>query len=324
MLSKYRMLEKNQMMYDVSVVIPVFNRSNLLKIAIDSVMKQKTTFNVETIVVDDYSTEDISAVCRNYTCRYILNNIKKGANHARNLGVKEAKGRIIAFLDSDDFFITNNVLQLQAGIMTKNLDIVMVYPDKWEVFCEGNSIVLKNANTEPDIHMISDTQKKLLRVDFIGSYSGVMVKKSAFESIGGCDVTLPARQDWDLWLRMSRLGSVAHCKEPLIGYRCHPDQISKSPENKIIGTLAILNKHYELFSLSLVTDFWKQIHCIKIILAASLCLIDLQGYDISRLRLITQYLKKKKSIDYVIQNKISRKFLKICCNRSYFFRGVFN
>jgi glycosyltransferase involved in cell wall biosynthesis len=312
------------MSFDVSVVIPVFNRSNLLKIAIESVLSQKTAYDVEIIVVDDYSTEDIGVICRNYTCRYIVNTIKKGANYARNLGVKNAKGQFVTFLDSDDFFITNNVLQLQADIMRRNPEIVMVYSDKCEIFNEENSVELKKTSAEPAIHIIPHPQKKLLRIDFIGSYSGVMVTKCAFESIGGCDVTLPARQDWDLWLRMSRLGSIARCKAQLIGYRCHANQISKSPENKIIGTLAILNKHYELFSLSAVTGFWKQIHCIKIILAASLCLIDLRGYEISQSQLITQYLKKKKSVDTIIQNKISKKILKICLNRSYFFRGVFN
>jgi glycosyltransferase involved in cell wall biosynthesis len=312
------------MSFDVSVVIPVFNRSNLLKIAIESVLKQKTDYDVEIIVVDDYSTEDIEVICRNYTCRYFLNTCKKGANYARNLGVKNAKGRFITFLDSDDFFIANTVLQLQLDFMSRNPEIAMAYTDKCAVFNEESTVELKKTHAGPVIQIIPQPQKKLLRIDFIGSYSGVMVKKCAFESIGGCDVTLPARQDWDLWLRMSGLGDVAHCKAPLIGYRCHANQISKSPENKIAGTLAVLDKHYELFSLSLITSFWKQIHCIKIILAASLCLIDINKFEFSRSQLISQYQKKQKSIDTVIQNRITKKILKMCFNRSYFFSGVFS
>jgi len=321
---EFRKPEQQLMSFDVSVVIPVFNRINLLKMAIESILVQKTDFNVEIIVVDDHSTDDIEAVCKSYSCRYILNNNQKGANHARNLGVKNAFGRFITFLDSDDFFITNNVIQLQADTMTRDSEIVMIYPDKREVFNEENSVEIKNTQAEPVIHLISDPQKKLLRIDFIGSYSGVMVKKCKFESIEGCDVTLPARQDWDLWLRMSRLGKIAHCKAQLIGYRCHQNQISKLPVNKIVGTLAILNKHYELFSSSILTDFWKQIHSIKIILAASLCSIDMRESEFSRLPLIQKYMKKKKSIDHTINNKISKKLLRICFNHSYFFKGVFD
>ena len=102
----------------VSVIIPTYNRANLVTEAINSVLMQSCK-DIEIIVIDDGSTDNTSKVLKTFgdRIRYIKQK-NMGAGAARNRGLKEANGKYIAFLDSDDIWLDFKI-ELQVAIMEK-------------------------------------------------------------------------------------------------------------------------------------------------------------------------------------------------------------
>ncbi|PKC52446.1 nucleotide-diphospho-sugar transferase [Rhizophagus irregularis] len=89
----------------VSVIIPVYNRENKIKIALESLINQSYQ-NFEAIIIDDGSTDQTAKVIKEYNCsnfRYVYQE-NSGVSVARNKGIAESKGEYICFLDSDDFY----------------------------------------------------------------------------------------------------------------------------------------------------------------------------------------------------------------------------
>jgi glycosyltransferase involved in cell wall biosynthesis len=106
---------RNEMLPKVSVIIITYNRSQLLPVAIDSVLAQ-TYPSIEVIVVDDGSTDDTPEVMLHYAerVRYIRQE-NRGVPAARNTGIRAATGDFINFLDSDDFFLPTKIVQSPTG-----------------------------------------------------------------------------------------------------------------------------------------------------------------------------------------------------------------
>lgn len=103
----------------VSVIIPAFNRSDLLRIAVESVLKQSYR-NMEIIIVDDGSTEDLTALeCMSDNRIKYFRNSNHGVAYSRNFGIRESTGKYIAFLDSDDIWLPDKV-KIQVEEMQKN------------------------------------------------------------------------------------------------------------------------------------------------------------------------------------------------------------
>jgi glycosyltransferase involved in cell wall biosynthesis len=114
----------------VSVIIPTYNRAQLLKEAIDSVLAQ-TYKNFELIVVDDNSIDNTKDVVEGYiknfqNIRYALNRHKKGAGGARNTGIESASGEWVAFLDSDDLW-REDKLRLQMDLAGQHDEIGLIF-----------------------------------------------------------------------------------------------------------------------------------------------------------------------------------------------------
>ena len=108
-------------MTQISVIIPTYNRVNLLNRAINSVLRQ-TFSDFEVIVVDDSSEDDTKAVVetlKDPRIRYICHDENRGAAAARNTGIRVSRGEHIAFLDSDDEWLSKK-LELQIDALTKN------------------------------------------------------------------------------------------------------------------------------------------------------------------------------------------------------------
>jgi glycosyltransferase involved in cell wall biosynthesis len=113
----------------VSVIIPTHNRSSLLCEALASVMEQEgrgELFELETIVVDDASTDDTRRVAAEYPVRYIRHPTNLGLSAARNSGIAEARGRYVAFLDDDDLWLPHR-LQVQLPVMEAHPEVDLVY-----------------------------------------------------------------------------------------------------------------------------------------------------------------------------------------------------
>lgn len=205
----------------VSVIIPTFNRRDLVREAIDSVLAQRGA-DFELIVIDDGSTDDTETALAplSHRLRYRWQ-ANRGVSAARNLGAQLARGQWLAFLDSDDLWLPNK-LATQLAYVTAHPDVQI---------CQTGEIWIRNGvRVNPRAyHRVPDGDVFLpsLRRCLV-SPSAVMLRRSLFETAGGFDEDLPACEDYDLWLRIARTIRVALVDQPLIIKRGgHADQLSR-------------------------------------------------------------------------------------------------
>ncbi|BFN32689.1 hypothetical protein VHTUMSATKI_28840 [Vibrio harveyi] len=224
----------------VSVIIPTFNRPELLRNAIFSAISQ-TYKNIEVIVIDDASTEDNSGVIdtfENKTISYIRLDSSKGANYARNLGVSVSKGDYIAFLDDDDEWLESKI-ESQLNLIEEDPDIGLVYT--------GARVVDLSCDNEYFIYPkeVGDLSNKILISNYIGTTSSVLMKKSIFDQVLGFDELMPQLQDYDLWIRVSQVTKIGAISTPLINYYIHRSttQITSSVE-KNKESIEIIDRKY--------------------------------------------------------------------------------
>ena len=205
----------------VSVIIPTYNRGWIIKEAIDSVLAQDYT-EFELIVVDDGSTDHTSDVLDSYgDVIKVFSQKNKGVSAARNRGIEEASGTFIAFLDSDDLWLSQK-LSVQIEFFNQTPDALICQTE--EVWIRNGLRVNPKKRHQKPSGMIFKPSLELCLV----SPSAVMIRRSLFDWVGEFDETLPACEDYDLWLRISCRFPVHLIDTPLIVKRGgHDDQLSK-------------------------------------------------------------------------------------------------
>ncbi|MBT4149133.1 MAG: glycosyltransferase, partial [Candidatus Marinimicrobia bacterium] len=210
--------------FSISVVIPTFNRLIYLERAIKSVLNQTISVN-EIIIVDDGSDDGTSEfIHSNYpNLKYIFQS-NSGVSAARNTGIKAASSNWIAFLDSDDAWVTNKI---QKQITELELNPEMN-------FCHSNEIWIRNGREikQKNTHkkfggFIFDKCLDKCRI----SPSTVICRKSLLIKLNGFDEDLSICEDYDLWLRITSNNPVIYIEKPLIiKYGGHQDQLSRNSE----------------------------------------------------------------------------------------------
>jgi len=206
----------------VSVIIPTFNRFNLISRAIDSVLNQ-TIKPFEIIVVDDGSSDNTSTfIKRNYKSVKLIKQNNLGVSKARNVGIKNSSGDWIALLDSDDEW-KKNKLEVQIKSLSEY--------DYYSV-CHTNEIWIRNGIrvNQKKRHQKygGDIFDKCLDICRI-SPSSIIFKKNIINEIGWFDEGLSICEDYDLWLRITANFKILFIDKPLvIKYGGHSDQLSKS------------------------------------------------------------------------------------------------
>ena len=207
----------------VSVIIPTFNRAWAVGKAIDSVLAQDYP-NVELIVVDDGSIDQTGAMLSAYKGALLsIHQPNQGVSAARNRGVTAAAGDLIAFLDSDDYWLPGKLSEQVAFFNAHSEALICQTEEIWiRNGCRVNP-GRRHQKAAGDIFIPS------LALCLV-SPSAVMVKKTLFTEIGGFDEDLPACEDYDLWLRVSSRYPVHLIEKPLIVKQGgHPDQLSRQP-----------------------------------------------------------------------------------------------
>jgi len=229
----------------VSIIIPVYNRAQLLSRSIRSVLNQ-TFQNFEVIVVDDGSTDDIESVVKSFNdkrIQYIRHEERRGAPAARNTGIRLARGRYIAFQDSDDEWRSEKLEKQMRAFENAPPDLGVVYTSFWRIE-NGRKNYIPPSNfkqKEGYIHEI------LLETNFIATPTAI-VKKECFEKAGMFDESLPRLQEWELWIRISKYYRFKHIDEPLVNAYLQPDSISRNMNALIMARKLILEKHFEEIS----------------------------------------------------------------------------
>jgi glycosyltransferase involved in cell wall biosynthesis len=206
----------------VSVIIPTYNRAWILREAIDSVLSQEFT-DYELIVVDDGSTDDTRAILDSYGQDIIvLPQANQGVSAARNRGIAESRAQLVAFLDSDDLWLQHK-LSRQVAFFEFNPDALICQTE--ETWIRNGVRVNPKKRHQKLSGMIFEPSLDLCLV----SPSAVMIRKTLFDAVGTFDESLPACEDYDLWLRVSCRYPVRLIDESLtIKHGGHADQLSKA------------------------------------------------------------------------------------------------
>lgn len=197
----------------ISVIIPTYNRAELLLRAVDSVQKQ-TYDNWELVIVDDGSKDETKESIKKLNdsrITYIKNEKNMGAAASRNRGVSAAKFDYIAFLDSDDVW-RENKLEKQMAYMNKFPYFGMIYCPFLNHYLDGHELVVPNHQTGEREGWIQST---LLINNVIGTPT-MLIKKDVFKENGGFDISLRALEDWDFALRVSWNTQIGFLPEILV------------------------------------------------------------------------------------------------------------
>lgn len=204
----------------LSVIIPTYNRVDYLREAIESVLAQTFT-DFELIVVDDGSTDGTRELAASYKgrVRYISQQ-NCGPSAARNNGIKNAVGRYIAFLDSDDIWLPE-MLAKQVAMLSKD-PAAGLTATGYGLINTGHQLTGTIIMKEDEL---ADARNGDLYKNFFAT-SSVMVKKLCFQTVGLFNENLHFAEDWDMWIRILQRYSFVYLPEALMHYRVHPDKIS--------------------------------------------------------------------------------------------------
>jgi glycosyltransferase involved in cell wall biosynthesis len=207
----------------VSVIIPTYNRGWVLSEAIDSVLAQDYQ-DYELFVVDDGSTDNTREILDAYEQDIIvLRQANQGVSAARNRGIAQADGQLVAFLDSDDLWLPRKLSRQVDFFKLNPAAVINQTEETW--IRNGVRVNPKDRHRKPS-GMIFEPSLGLCLV----SPSAVMIKKTLFDAVGVFDESLPACEDYDLWLRISCRYPVHLIDTPLIIKRGgHEDQLSRAP-----------------------------------------------------------------------------------------------
>ena len=205
----------------VSVIVPTYNRADRLERALNSIVSQ-TYQDFELIVVDDGSTDKTSKLMKSFPkAQYLYIKKNSGVSKARNVGLAFAKGELICFLDSDDLWKEKKI-QIQSLWLENNKDSQICYTDEIWV---RNGVRVNPMNRHRKYS--GDIFRHCLGLCIV-SPSSVMIRAKLFDEIGNFDESLPACEDYDLWLRIAVKYAFHFIEEPLIiKYGGHSDQLSR-------------------------------------------------------------------------------------------------
>lgn len=208
----------------VSVILPTYNRAAMVQEAIDSVLSQ-TYPEFELVVIDDGSTDFTPEVLSGYNNSIVaIRQSNKGVSSARNKGILKARGDLIALIDSDDYWLPEK-MATQVAFFLRHPEIAICQTQ--EIWIRNGVRVNPKKRHRKRSGMIFEASLPLCLI----SPSAVMMRRSLLEQVGLFDESMPACEDYDLWLRVTAQYPVALIDTPLIVKRGgHADQLSRMPE----------------------------------------------------------------------------------------------
>jgi glycosyltransferase involved in cell wall biosynthesis len=223
----------------ISVIIPTHNRAHFLRQSVDSVLSQ-TYENFEIIIIDNNSTDNTTDLLKNYNDRrikYVKNSENNGCAGGRNQGIEMARGDYITFLDSDD--------ELFSTKFEKQLMKLHTLPNKFGLiycgFCYASGKtgqIIKNIY--PEIH--GNVYDNLLEMNLFPVHAAI-IKRECFQKCGVLDASLPACEDWDIWIRIAKYYEFGFVPDILAKYNIHGEQMATDIESMILARKRIVEKN---------------------------------------------------------------------------------
>lgn len=228
----------------LSVIVPAYNAAEHIVRCLESVLSQSVK-DCEIIVVDDGSSDGTSEIVAEFSSssirliRFVEN---QGVAAARNAGIREAKGKYIAFLDSDDEWLPSKV-QKQVVMIEKNPLVTLVT-------CRAD-LIDENGINLGDVYKGAAPAEgedawRILLSRASAVTSSVITTRDALNRVGLFDESLPVAEDQDVWIKLALQGPVAHVPEVLV--RKHEIPMSLSNQNyrrQADILISILKSHIE-------------------------------------------------------------------------------
>ena len=228
----------------VSVILPVYNGARFIRESLDSVLVQ-TFHDYEVICVDDGSTDGSLVILDEYRPHVtIIRQANAGQGAARNVGVGHASSRYVAFIDQDDRWypwkLTQQVLALEA-----DPDAVLVHCNSDRMDAQGQ-VVQRGATLEEYSRAMESPLGRLLGEGLILP-SAMLVRRDAFERVGGFDPELRGYEDFDLCARLKQEGPFVFLDEPGMCYRVHPGGSSRAGHTVVRSRERFLKNMMKLY-----------------------------------------------------------------------------
>jgi glycosyltransferase involved in cell wall biosynthesis len=220
----------------VSVVIPTFNRAETLSRAINSVINQ-THKNLEIIIIDDGSTDETQRIVAEFEHRgnclsYVRVQSNTGAQAARIQGIKLAKGRYLAFLDSDDELVQNSISARLDSLANSGFGDALVYGD----VILAHSVVRLKQLRGPSYHYLT---KELSLCPF----STMLVPRICFSKAQLPSADFPSWQDDDMILALGKVFPMLHCGQVVALMHPGPESITLNRSKLAKGCKMIVKKY---------------------------------------------------------------------------------
>lgn len=231
----------------VTVYIPTYNRVELLKRAVDSVLNQTYT-NLEVIIVDDCSTDGTHQFLKEIKqhdsrVRYFLKEKNSGACVSRNIAIENAIGEYITGLDDDDYYCSDRIEKMWffwCKLGENKLNYSGVYTNYY--------IISKNRIRKSNVAKTTNTNK-LKKSNCVGNQ--VFTKTNYFKEVGCFDKDMPAWQDYECWFRLVNKFGNMYCVPNSISYymdESHENiRISTSNSSKIIDAYNLFIKKHKFY-----------------------------------------------------------------------------
>ncbi|MEG0180816.1 MAG: glycosyltransferase family 2 protein [Romboutsia sp.] len=234
----------------VSIITPMYNAEKFVEDTINSVLNQ-TYKSWEMIIVDDCSSDNSAEIVKSYVQRdkrikYIKTDLNKGVSNARNIAIKKARGRYIAFLDSDDIWYENKLEKQVSFIKANNYTIVY---SAYELIDENNNKLNKIINVSESVDY-----NNLLKGNILGCLT-VMIDKTKvnFE----IKMSGKRHEDYILWLSILKSGNSAYgINEILAQYRKSSKSLSGNKAKSAKWTWDIYREVEKLPLHKSIYYFW--------------------------------------------------------------------
>lgn len=246
-------------MKPVSIIIPTYNRANVIENSIKSVLCQ-TYSEYELLIIDDGSTDNTETVISKINdnrIRYIKMPENKGVAAARNEGIRQAKYDYIAFQDSDDYW--------KEEKLEKQMDYLAGKPGTALLYCpyecqkaDGSIINVPDSNI-PLSEKQGNIYEYMLRRNTIGTPS-VLLRRDCLDKTGLFCETLTCLEDWELFLRISKYYEIGFQDEPLVQVNLSTDGVSHNISGYYEARCYMVAKHKEaLLQYGIFSDVTKDI-----------------------------------------------------------------
>ena len=182
----------------MSYIVPTYNRPELLQRALESISSQQYS-RFEAVVVNDKG-RDISAVVAEFPFAKLVNHDRNlGLPAARNTGISHAQGEYLGYLDDDDWLYPDHTVVLLGALLGGHR---AAYSDA--------AVQYNNNNGPAPLYMSNDWDKELLKRCNLMPVCCVMHERDLIDEVGFFDEELPSHEDWDLWIRMSKVCDFVH------------------------------------------------------------------------------------------------------------------